>query len=319
MKIIDAEGIRSALSMSECIDAMATAMASVSGGDLFMPNRIIMPLVDNSAYFGVMPGSLAEPRVYGAKVVGLHPGNPAQGRPAIQGVVILFDHDTGVPLALVDGAEITTLRTGAVSGLATRLLARPDASTLGLFGCGVQAAVHIEAIRAVRPIEEIRVWGRSAEKARAFAQEHVGRLAGVKIVAVADPQEAAACDVVCTTTASSKPILRGEWVRPGTHVNLVGAHAPTTREADSALIAAGRLYVDSLASAFAEAGDILIPIEEGAIDRDHIIGEIGAVQMGSIPGRSGDADITIYKSLGVVAQDLVAAHAAYRNSVAAGA
>jgi len=317
MKIVDAEGVRSTLSMPECIDAMVTAMTSVSSGDLSMPNRIIMPLVDNSAYFGVMPGSLGNPRVYGAKVVGLHPGNPAQGRPAIQGGVILFDHDTGVPLVMVDGAAITTLRTGAASGFATRLLARDDASTLGLFGHGVQAAVHIEAICAVRPINEIRVWGRSQDKARAFAKEHAG-LASAKIVAVADPREAAACDVICTTTSSNEPVLRGEWVRPGAHVNLVGAHAPTTREADTGLIKAGRLYVDSLASAFAEAGDILIPIEEGAISRDHVIGEIGALQLGRIPGRTGEADITIYKSLGVVAQDLVAAHAVYLKSGADG-
>lgn len=315
MKIIDAEQVRTTLSMADCIEAMVTAMTSVTRGDLSVPNRIIMPLVDNSAYFGVMPGSMSSPRIYGAKVVGLHPGNPAKGRPAIQGVVILFDHDTGVPLAVVDGAEITTLRTGAASGLATRLLAREDASTLGLFGYGVQAAVHIEAICAVRQIDEIRVWGRVEDKARAFAEEHAD-LTGARVVAVSDPREAAACDVICTTTSSSVPVLHGEWVQPGAHINLVGAHAPTTREADTALIAAGRLYVDSLSSAFVEAGDILIPIDEGAIGRDHVIGEIGALQLGRIPGRTGDADITIYKSLGMVAQDLVAADTTYRKLLA---
>ncbi|TDV33842.1 ornithine cyclodeaminase [Paraburkholderia caballeronis] len=280
-----------------------------------MPTRMMMPLADNSAYFGVMPGSLLNPRIYGAKVISLHADNPGAGRPAIQGFVALFDHDTGTPLALVDGAAITALRTAAVSGLATRHLARPDASSLGLFGCGVQASAHLEAICAVRDIDEVRVWGRSAEKAHAFADEHAGRTrTNARIVAVSDPQIAAACDIVCTTTSSNEPIVHGEWVRRGTHVNLVGAYTPTTREADTTLIANGRVYVDALASAFAEAGDILLPIEEGAIDRTHVAGELGSLLLSQIAGRTADDDITIYKSLGLVAQDLVAAHAAYLKS-----
>lgn len=310
MRIIDAEQVRASLSMADCIDAMVPAMAAVSTGDLSMPARLMMPLVDDSAFFAVMPGSLATPRVYGAKIVNFHPDNPAAGRPAIQGFVALFDHETGMPLALVDGAAVTRLRTGAASGLATRLLARTDAATLGLFGCGVQAAAHLEAICAVRDIEEIRIWGRSKERANTFAEQHASSTSA-RIIAVDDPRRAAACDILCTTTSSSAPVLLGEWIGSGTHVNLVGAYRATSREADSAAIAAGRLYVDSIASAFIEAGDILIPMAEGIIEREHVIGELGALQLERIEGRTSRDEITIYKSLGLVVQDLVTAHAAY--------
>jgi ornithine cyclodeaminase len=313
MKVISAEQVRSLLSMSECIEAMATAMTAVSRGDLVQPSRMVMPLFDNSAYFGLMPGSLADPLIYGAKVVSLHPKNAAAGKPVIQGFVALFDHEDGRPLALVDGAEITALRTAAASGLATRLLARPDASSLGLFGHGIQARAHIEAICAVREIEEIRVWGRSPERVSAFVQANVGQVQA-KIIAASDPAEAASCDILCTVTAAGEPILRSDWVAPGTHINLVGSHSPTTREADTSLIVRGRLYVDAFAAAWNEAGDILIPIDEGAIDRSHVLGEIGEVALGRVLGRSSRDDITIYKSLGAVAQDLVAAHAVYSKA-----
>ena len=312
MKIIDATQVRACLPMSQCIDAMATAMRAVSDGTLSMPLRTVMPLVDKSAYFAVMPGSLAEPLVYGAKVISLHPANAAVGRPTIQGFVALFDHQTGEPMALVDGASITAMRTAAVSGLATRQLARSDATTLGLFGYGVQASSHLEAICAVRDIREVKVWGRSFERSLEFARQH-STPDSPRIVAVDDPGEAAACDVVCTITASAEPVVRGQWVRPGAHVNLVGAHAPKAREADTALIKAARVYVDSLDSGFSEAGDILLPLGEGAIDRSHVLGEIGAVLAGRVTGRTSPQDVTVYKSLGIVAQDLVAAHAVYRK------
>jgi ornithine cyclodeaminase/alanine dehydrogenase-like protein (mu-crystallin family) len=258
-----------------------------------------------------MPGSVAEPLVYGAKIVSLHPKNPAAGRPAIQGFVALFDHHTGTPFALVDGAEVTRLRTAAVSALATRLLARAGARTLGIFGCGVQASAHLEGISLVRDIQEVVIWGRSYEKARAFAERH--ERTGSRLRAVRSPEEAAGCDVICVVTGSPEPVIQGKWVRPGAHVNLVGAHAPTTREADTALITRSRLYVDSLESAFSEAGDILIPLKEGAVDRAHVIGEIGAVLLGQVAGRRSPEEVTVYKSLGLVAQDLIAAHAVVRG------
>jgi alanine dehydrogenase len=202
------------------------------------------------------------------------------------------------------------LRTGAASGLATRLLARADAHTLGLLGYSVQADAHLEAVCAVRDIREVRVWGRSPERAQQFVDRHANTTRARLLVA-ATAREAAACDVVCAVTGAREPVIRGEWVQPGAHVNLVGAHAPDAREADTALIARARVYVDSNAGAWSEAGDLLIPLAEGAIDRTHVAGEIGALLLGRIAGRTRADEITVYKSLGSVAQDLVAAHLVY--------
>jgi len=207
---------------------------------------------------------------------------------------------------MIEGASVTAIRTAAASGLATRELARRDAKTHGIFGTGVQAVTHIDAIAAVRPIERVVVWGRNAEKARELAGTQSART-GLDIVAADAPRRAAECDIVSTVTAAREPILMGDWIRPGTHVNLVGAHEPDAREADSALVARARVYVDSLASAMHEAGDLLMPIAEGLITRDHIVGEIGAVLEGDLANRRDDREITLYKSLGIVAQDLFAA------------
>jgi ornithine cyclodeaminase len=309
IEIVDAEGTRARLPMKDCIQAMAVAMAAVSRKSVTIPSRIVFPLTAGSSDFlAVMPGSVADPPIHGAKLVTLYPGNPVRGRPAIQGFIALFDPRSGAPVALVDGAEITAMRTAAASALATRLLARSAARTLGILGCGVQASSHLEAIALVRDIEEVRVWGRSFDKAKAFAEQHARTFRG-RIRPVHSGEEAAATDVVCAVTGAHEPVLRSEWVQPGTHINLVGAHSPTKREADTPLIARSRLFVDSIDSALQESGDILIPLQDGVIDASHIVGEIGCVLLGKVEGRQGEADVTVYKSLGLVAQDLIAAHA----------
>lgn len=313
IEIIDAAAVRARLSMADCIEAMVTAMIAATNGAILALPRIVMRLIDGSGYLGVMPGSASKPLVYGVKVLSLHPENPAAGRPAVQGFVALFDHDTGRPRAVIDGAAITALRTAATSALATRLLARSDARTVGLLGCGAQAVSHLEAICLVRNIEEVLVWGRSPEKRQEFAQRQ-GGATNARVRAVASAEEAAACDIICVVTASHEPVIRGAWLRRGSHVNLVGAHTPKARESDTALIAGARVFVDSIESVFTEAGDILIPLEEGAIARSHVVGEIGAVLLGRVDGRRNAQEITVYKSLGLVAQDLVAAHAVYTRS-----
>lgn len=317
MKIIDAAEVRELLPMDACIEAVAAAMAGVAAGTVQVPRRTFLPLESGEALL-LMPGVAREPNVYGAKIIGLHPDNPAQGRPAIQGFVALFDGDTGTPLCIVDGGALTSIRTAAASALATRLLARPDAATHGVFGTGALARTHIEAIAVVRPCSRVRVWGRHLRKARALAREEAGRT-GLEIEAVADPAEAAACDVVSTVTGAAKPVLHGRWIRPGTHVNLVGAHSAGTREADSDLIAAARVYTDLMESLLEEGGDVLIPMREGRIDRSQIAGEIGEVLAGRLAGRTGDEEITVYKSHGITAQDLYAAHLAYTRALARGA
>jgi ornithine cyclodeaminase len=303
--IIGPETVRRLLSMRECIAVMDRAMRAASNGAVQTPDRIIAPLGDGLSYFIVMPGCLESPPLYGAKLVSLHPLNPAAGRPAVQGFVALFDGGSGTPLALIDGAEITRLRTAATSAVATRELARPDATTHGIFGAGVQAASHLEAIACVRAVTAVRIWARDPAKAQAFVERHSA--AGLSVEAVEDPAAAAACDIVSVATNASEPVLRGAWLRSGAHVNLVGAHEPGHREADSEAVARAAVYVDSRAGALREAGDLLIPVGEGRIGATHILGEIGDVLEGRAPGRRDAAQVTLYKSLGLVAQDLYAA------------
>ena len=304
--IIRAAEIRRLLPMAECIEVMDRAMRAFSAGSVNTPSRTIAPLEGDNGYLILMPGEIQKPPLYGAKIVGLHPGNPERGRPAVQGFVILFDHTTGAPIALVDGAEITTIRTAAASALATRELARKGASSHGIFGTGVQAAGHLDAVCSIRDITQVLIWGRDPEKARQFAHTHADRT-GITISAVTDPAVAAACDIVSLATNSPEPVLRGEWLQAGAHLNLVGAHEPHHREADSKAVAGSAIYVDSRQGALSEAGDILIPISEGKISERDIIGEIGEVLPGAAPGRKDEQQITLFKSLGIVAQDLFAA------------
>ena len=318
MLIINRKEVERLLSMSACIDAMADAMRAASSGAVTMPLRLFSPLADDSGSLGVMPGSALDPPFFGAKVISLRFDNPAKGLPAVQGYVSLFDHETGRPVAVIEGASVTAIRTAAASGLATRELARPGARTHGIFGTGVQAVTHIDAIACVRDMQEVVVWGRDADKARRFAERQSERTR-LHIRATGDPAQAARCDVVSTVTAATEPVLKGEWLRPGTHVNLVGVHTPQAREADTRAILRSRVYVDLMESAMSEAGDLLIPIGEGAIEKAHILGEIGQVLAGGVPGRADDDEITLYKSLGIVAQDLFAAAHVYAQAVERGA
>lgn len=315
--IIRAEEIRELLPMTDCIDAMDRAMRAFSAGEVTIPARTIAPLGDGRSFFILMPGEMRSPAMYGAKIVGLHPDNPAGGRPAVQGFVTLFDGRTGHPLMLADGAEITATRTAAASALATRVLARKDAASHGILGTGVQAASHLDAICCVRDIRSVKVWGRDLEKTTQFAAYHAQRLS-LDVCAVTDAAEAGACDIISAVTNSPEPILHGTWLQPGAHVNLVGAHEPQDREADSEAVSRSRVFVDSLESAQSEAGDILIPVSEGVITLDHVVGEIGDVLSGRRPGREDAQQITLYKSLGLFAQDLYAAETLLERALRTG-
>jgi ornithine cyclodeaminase len=318
LRILNRQDVTRLLPMEDCIDVVADAMRAASAGMVSVPPRSVTSLMDNSGHMFLMPASALEPPVYGAKVIGHHLGNPARGLPSVQGYISLFDHKTGVPVAIVEGSSITALRTAATSALATRELARQDANSHGVMGTGAQAAAHIEAIACIRPIAEVIVWGRDAEKTIAFAGEHASRT-GCRVAASGDPGAVAACDVVTTATGASEPVLRGDWLKAGAHVNLVGAHSAATREADTALVTRAKIYVDLLQSAMAEAGDILIPISEQAMTADAIVGELGQLLSGEIRGRTADSDITLYKSLGIAAQDLFAAARVYERAVEEGA
>ena len=310
--LIDRKQAAALLPMAECIDVMAEAMTAVSAGSVHGEPRLKESFAGGQGAMLLMRAESAELGVYAIKQISLLPGNAELGIPVIQGVITLFELASGAPVAVIDGTEITALRTAAVSGLATRELARADAHSLGIFGTGVQAVRHIAAVCAVRPIEEIRIWGRDFGRAGQLA-EQCSHDTGIEVNAVSDPVDAAACDILCTVTGSAEPVLKGEWVQPGAHINLVGAHSLETREADTALVVRSSVYVDLLASVWAEAGDIVLPIQEGAISGDHILGELGQLLVGKIRGRVDATQVTLYKSLGLAAQDLYAANSVYRK------
>jgi ornithine cyclodeaminase len=315
---LNAEETRRLLPMDQCIDVMQAAMVAASSGSMYIPPRTLFQLQDDSGFFAVMPGASQELGSYGAKVVSYHPANSAKGLPPIQGFVAVFDHQSGQPRAIMDGGVITDIRTAAASGLATRLLSRPGAKSCGIFGAGALADVHLQAMCTVRPVEECVIWARRREQAEALAEKHRAR-SDVPVRATADPVEAGACDIVCTTTASPDPVLQGAWVRPGTHINLVGAHKISSRETDTNLIVKSRVYVDLVESTLNEGGDIMIPIEEGVISREHILGEIGQLLMGQIDGRTNERQITVYNSLGITSQDLFAARHVMQKALEQGA
>ncbi len=309
---ISAEEVRERLSLPECVEAMARAMRAVSSGHFEAPQRRITPL--ERGHFFLMPGSMTGGPVFGAKLISLIPGNPERNLPAVQGFIALFDHDSGAPLALVDGTSVTYLRTAATSALATDTLGRKDARTHGIFGAGVLAMEHLEAIACVREIALTRVWARDPARAEAFAAL-AARQTGLEVKA-ATPEEAASCDVVSTVTNAAEPVLRGKWLAPGCHLNLVGAHQPDHREADSDAVCGASIFVDTREGALGEAGDILLPMREGRLDESAIRGEIGQVLEGDVKGREDDTDITLFKSLGHVAQDIYAAEWVYRQAAA---
>lgn len=306
-RVINAELSRELLPMAACVEVMKAAMLAASEGSADQPPRLITPLAQARGWLALMPGMSTDLGAYGAKIVGLHPANPAQGLPAIQGFICLFDLETGKPVGLVDGAVTTAIRTAAASALATQYLAREDAVSCGIFGTGVQAMAHVEAMLSVRKLQQCVIWGRDVNKAQALSSQLATRFQ-LPCHAVSEPEQAAACDIICTVTGSSEPVLKGEWVQPGAHINLVGAHSLTTREADTTLVANAAVYVDSLTSTHNEGGDIMIPLQEGAIEKTHIIGEIGTLLRGACAGRQQASDITLYNSLGITAQDLYAAH-----------
>ncbi|HET9235374.1 MAG TPA: ornithine cyclodeaminase family protein, partial [Candidatus Eisenbacteria bacterium] len=250
------------------------------------------------------------------KAISFMPGNMGTEYESHQGAVLLFEADHGQLLAVMDASSITGIRTAAASGLATRLLAREQAGDLAILGSGVQAASHLEAMSVVRNLRRIRVWSRDEAQMAAFADRE-GRRLGVRIETSASAQSAVkGADIVCTTTGSRTPVLYGDWLAPGTHVNAVGACFPDTRELDTRAVLRSRFFVDCRESALNEAGDFLIPRSEGAVTDDHILGEIGEVVLGKVAGRGADDEVTVFKSLGVAVEDLAAAHHIYKKAVA---
>lgn len=303
--VYGAEEVRALLDYDGCIAAVRAAMSEFSAHGRPQPLRSIVEIAP-SKLFALMPGSLGEPDGFGAKMFSVFPDPAHPGHSFHRGVVVLFDRDSGALECIADAGEVTEIRTAAASAVATDALARPDARRLAIFGCGVQAASHVRALVRVRPLEEILVWGRSLERASRFADQ-MGQEVAVPVRAIADASEAAgAADIICTVTGSPTPILLGAWVQPGTHVNAVGSSHAVPVEIDNALLVRSRYIVDSRRSALAAAAEFLRAKEAGLVGDDHIVAEIGEVLLGRVPGRTSADDITVYKSLGHIVQDLAA-------------
>jgi len=315
-RLLTHRDVRELLPMNECVDVMATALAALSRGDVTLPLRTMMWLPEKIGLLGLMPAYLGDPRCFGLKAISFMPANMGTKYESHQGAVLLFEVEHGQLLAVIDASSITGIRTAAASGLATRLLARENAGDLALLGSGVQAASHLEAMGVVRNLRRVRVWSRDTEGAKAFA-EREGRRLGISIETASSARGAVkGADIICTTTGAKEPILAGEWLSPGAHVNAVGACFPTARELDTEAVRRSRFYVDCRESTLNEAGDFLIPRREGAIGDDHIVGEIGDVVLGNVEGRRSPDEITVFKSLGIAIEDLASAHHIYKKAVA---
>ncbi|HEY6548209.1 MAG TPA: ornithine cyclodeaminase family protein [Vicinamibacteria bacterium] len=313
--VLDEAAVRRLLPMDACIEAMADVLAALTRGEAVQPLRSIVKPEGAPGLMATMPAWRGGAEAaFGVKVVGVFPGNVPKGLDAHQGAVLLFSGETGAPLAVVNASAVTAIRTAAVSGVATRALARQDAGDLALIGASVQAATHLEAMACVRPLRRVRVASRDPANARAFAGRQAARFP-FPIDAVSDVEVAVrGADLVVTATSSAVPVLRGQWVSPGAHLNVVGASLPDRREVDAATMAAARLFVDRRESAENESGDYLLARREGAIREGHIRAELGEVLEGRKPGRTSGEEITLFKSLGLAVEDLAAAALLHRRA-----
>lgn len=306
--IINRDDVERLLPMPKCIELMREALIAASLGDAQFPLRTVLPVAGRNGYMALMPGQHRGIGAMGAKIISIFPENHQAGLESHQGVVLLFDTNAGYPLAIIDAAAITAIRTAAASGAATEALARSDAETLCILGSGVQAKSHLQAMLAVRKIKCVKIWSRRSQNARQFLDTY-NLSPRIKSEIVSSVQEAVEdADIICSTTAAAEPIVKASWLKPGAHINAVGACTPTTREFDSETIRQASVFVDCYESAFREAGEIMIPLSEKRIGKGHIKAELGEVFAGRKNGRKKGAEITFFKSLGIAAEDLVAAH-----------
>jgi ornithine cyclodeaminase len=315
---LSGDDVHAALPMSDAIDAMRTAFTVLHAGKAQIPQRISLRGGDGAVTL-VMPGVTPTTYGLGAKLVSVVPKNPEAGHPLVSGALLLLDRETGMPAALLEAEALTAIRTGAASGLATDLLALPSAHKLGMLGAGRQAREQVAGVCAVREISEVRVWSRSSQRAEAFAAELRDEAWAPSNVSVhQDPSTAVVgADVVCTATPARFPLLVGAHGWPGLHVNAVGSFTPEMREIEADLMAAARVVVDQKEAALAEAGEIAEAIAVGAMGPDEIV-ELGAVLRGKVEGRTSSDDITIFKSVGLAVQDLVAGSVAVETARARG-
>ena len=310
MRFIDREEVARRLTYPAAIRLVREAMIALSRGETLQLLRSILRLSPGHAV-GTMTGALGADAAFGVKLLSVFQENFARGKPSHQGLVVLFEPESGAPVCALDAGEITAIRTAAATAVATDALARPDARRLALLGYGEQASTHVRALREVRPFDAVTVWGRSLARAEEFARR-TERALGIPVRASSSAQEAVAeADVVCTLTAASEPVLLGRWLRPGTHVNLVGSSYLGPVEVDSDLVVASRFIADSREGCLRQGAEFVKAKEAGLIGEDHLAAEIGEVLSGKIPGRRTPGELTVYKSLGHIVQDLATGWALY--------
>lgn len=309
--VVNQEEVPRLLPMAACMDVMERVLSALARGEAQMPLRSILWMPEKIGALGLMPAHVASDRIVGLKAITFFQSNEGTELDTHQGAVLLFEAGRGRLLAVIDATSVTAIRTAAVSGVATKRLAREDATDLALVGSGVQARTHLEAVLLARKIRRVRVASQSFERARRFASRE-GARRGVAIEPVRSVREAVlGADIVCTCTSSREPVVEGAWLSPGAHVNAVGSSVPFARELDTAAVAGARLYVDRRESTRNEAGDFLIPKAEGAIGDDHIVGEVGEVLIGKVAGRRSREEVTLFKSLGLAVEDVASAKHIY--------
>ena len=317
-RLLNEAQVKSLLPMADLIQAMEDALARFSAGDVLQPVRTVLTVGPTHAYFGLMPAYMPQPARLGAKLVTVFGENESRGLPSHLATILLLNPDTGALEAILDGRYITEARTAAVSAVSARHLARADATRLAIIGTGVQARSHLEALAEVRRLTDVRVWSpRAASRERFVAEMAPHTHAGLRTTSTAEEAMRDA-DIVVLVTSSPTPVFENGWVSPGAHVISVGACRPTQREMAPDLVARARLYVDSRAAALMESGDVVMGIVEGRFTDSHIVGELGQIVLGRAPGRTADADITVFKSLGMAVEDVVAADLVLRRAIETG-
>lgn len=303
--------------MAECIELMSDALGALARGEVYQPLRTIIRPPEARGLLGLMPAYRhGEYGAFGMKAICVFPGNPSLGKDAHQGMVILFSQETGEPQALMNASQITATRTAAVSAVATRLLARPDAGNLGIIGAGVQARTHLEALSLVRSIKRARVACRTRDHAMQLVRELQDKFE-FPIEAVNSNEEAVrGADLIVTATSAHEPVLERQWIADGAHINAIGTHSPQSREIDSATMAAARIFADRRESVLNEAGDYLLAAQEGAVGPESIVAEIGELVINAKQGRTADSEVTLFKSLGLAIEDVVCAEYLLRKAKA---
>lgn len=318
-RLLTEHHVHSLLPISDLIAAMESALAKFSAGDVLQPVRSVLMVGPTKAYFGLMPAYVPAPASLGAKLVTVFGENHAKGLPSHLATILLLDPDTGSLIALMDGRYITEARTAAVSAVSARFLARPNASTVAIIGSGVQARSHLEALQHVRQPEQVRIWSPRQHSRQQFVDDMSPRVP-VPITACGSAEEAVqGADLIVLVTSSKTPVIMDGWVSPGAHVMCIGACRPDQREMDPDLVKRGRLFVDSRAAALVESGDVVMNIAAGLFDPSHIRGEVGELVLGRVNGRASDSDVTIFKSLGMAVEDVVAADLVFRRASESGA